>query len=165
MRSMKANTSSPPPCGPIVCHRCKKEGHLAWGCVAPNPSKGRASQETDGPWCSWLDTRGLDKGHVSWHFRPQCQWPDTGEHNWWSQPVFHGTAREDPSTVSHCHCHSQSPTGGYPRIVPACLGEAQLADPNLTEILNAKEAGTDNPLEHDKDRPWSWNDSSNFGTN
>ena len=29
MRSMKANTSSPPPCGPIVCHRCKKEGHLA----------------------------------------------------------------------------------------------------------------------------------------
>ena len=38
MRGEKANTSSPPPRGPIVCHRCKKEEHLCdCGCVAPQP--------------------------------------------------------------------------------------------------------------------------------
>ena len=34
------------------------------------------------------------------------------------------------------------------------LREAQLADPNLTEILKAKEAGKDTPRGHHKGRPW-----------
>ena len=50
MRGEKPNTSSPEPRGPIVCHRCKKDGHLARGCVAlqslqrqSNPGNGRPS--------------------------------------------------------------------------------------------------------------------------
>ena len=38
-RGEKSNTSNPPPRGPIVCHRCKKEGHLARECVAPRPQQ------------------------------------------------------------------------------------------------------------------------------
>ena len=33
-----------------------------------NPSKGRATWEVGGIWCSWPDTRRLDKGYVSGHF-------------------------------------------------------------------------------------------------
>ena len=39
VRGEKPNTSNSPPRGPIVCHRCKKEGHLARGCVAPRPQQ------------------------------------------------------------------------------------------------------------------------------
>ncbi len=39
VRGEKPNTSNSPPRGPVVCHRCKKEGHLARGCVAPRPQQ------------------------------------------------------------------------------------------------------------------------------
>ena len=32
--------SDPKDRGPVVCHRCKKEGHLARGCVAPRTQPG-----------------------------------------------------------------------------------------------------------------------------
>ena len=35
------------------------------------------------------------------------------------------------------------------------LHKAQLADPNLTEILKAKEMGTAPPRGHHKGKPWS----------
>ena len=34
--------------GPVVCHRCKKEGHLARGCVAPRTQQGRTTNQGNG---------------------------------------------------------------------------------------------------------------------
>ena len=34
--------------GPVVCHRCKKEGHLARGCVAPRNQQGRTTNQGNG---------------------------------------------------------------------------------------------------------------------
>ncbi len=65
VRGEKPNTSIPPPHGPIVCHRCKKWGHQARGCVALRPQQTQGNPGNRRPWCSWPDTRGLDKGHVS----------------------------------------------------------------------------------------------------
>lgn len=34
--------------GPVLCHRCKKEGHLARGCVAPRNQPGRSTHPGNG---------------------------------------------------------------------------------------------------------------------
>ena len=34
--------------GPVICHRCKKEGHLAKGCVAPRNQQGRTTHPANG---------------------------------------------------------------------------------------------------------------------
>ena len=34
--------------GHVICHRCKKEGHLARGCVAPRTQQGRTTNQGNG---------------------------------------------------------------------------------------------------------------------
>ena len=69
--------------GHVICHRFKKEGHLARGCVAPGPNKDTPPiRETGSPRRNWPDTGGHNRGQTLGTNSSQCTWQHTaGQHH------------------------------------------------------------------------------------
>ena len=105
----------------------------------PNPSKGRATWETGGPRTPEGLTKAMSRDTSLPSVNGQTLEGITGEVNLYCMEQPESTTVLPVTAIATVRIQ-QEVIGGLSQ---QDLWEAQLADPNLTEILKAKEAGTD----------------------